>query len=105
MSDWFEGVGNGSSADVTALMDSDAPELMWRIVSAGALVSVGRTSDGGAVSLTVTLDGRWRREYFREADQLTDWLKAAVVAVETEAERLAASPVSKQRARGRQRGL
>lgn len=103
--DWFEEAGNGSAADVSALMDSDAPDLFWRIVSAGALVSIGRTSDGGAVSVTVTLDGRWRREYFRESELLVDWLKQAVVAVELEAERLAASPAPRSRSRGRQRGL
>lgn len=99
MSDWFDGEGSGKQADVKTLMDSGVPDLLWRMVDAGALVSVGRTSDGGAVSFTVTMDGRWRREYFRDSDDATDWLLTAVAAVEAEAERLSASPGSRKRSR------
>lgn len=97
MTDWFEGGGTGAPVDVDALMDSEAPVLIWRIVRAGSLVSVGTTSDGGALSVTVTLDGRYRREYFRDSDELTSWLAGAAEAVEA----AAASPVAKAVSRRR----
>lgn len=81
---FFDEQGTGSEVDVAALMDSGVPEVIWRIVSGGALVSIGRTSDGGALGITVTLDGRWRREYFRDAEEATDWLLRAAEAVESE---------------------
>lgn len=100
MSDWFEGNGNGQAVDVHAVMDSGAPEVLWRIVSAGALLSMGTTSDGGSLGVTVTLDGRWRREYFRDSDELTSWLLAAAEAVEAAPARPAASSGSRKRQRG-----
>lgn len=96
---WFDEAGHGGTVDVEALMDSGAAGLLWRIVTAGALVSVGRTSDGGALGITVTLDGAWRREYFRDSDELTDWLARAAAAVEEEAPKVAASSASRRRAR------
>jgi len=99
MSDWFDGPGSGVPVDVASLWDSEGAELLWRCAAAGALVSVGTTSDGGACSVTVTLDGRWRRGYFREAEQLIDWLKEAVAAVESAPARSDASPASRRRSR------
>lgn len=103
VSSWFEEQGAGGKVDVVALMDSGVPEVLWRIVEAGALVSVGRTSDGGALGITVTLDGRWRREYFRDSEEATSWLLGAAEAVEAESERLSASSGRGSRSRGRQR--
>lgn len=102
---WFDESAAGSQVDVAALMDSGVTDPLWSIVQDGALVSIGRTSDGGALGVTVTLDGRWRREYFRDPEQLLDWLGGAAEAVRQEAERLAASPASRSRSRGRQKGL
>lgn len=79
---FFDEQGTGAAVDVAALMDSGIPEVLWRIVGAGALVSIGRTSDGGALGITVTLDGRWRREYFRDPEEAVDWLLRAAEAVE-----------------------
>lgn len=101
MSDWLDGGGRGHVVDVVAIMDSKAAELMWAMVQAGALVSVGTTSDGGALGVTVTLDGRWRREYFREADELVDWLTGGLPFIQEEAARLAASTAQGKRSRGR----
>lgn len=81
MSDWFDGSGNGQPVDVAALMDSGVPTFIAGIVAAGALVSIGTTSDGGALGVTVTLDGRWRREYFRDSEACCEWLSAALEAV------------------------
>ena len=100
---FFDEGGTGNPVDVEALFDSGVPTLIASIVSAGALVSVGRTSDGGALGFTVTLDGQWRREYFRDADEATDWLMQAHTAVMEEAPRLAASSGSRRRTRGRDR--
>lgn len=89
---WFEDAGNGKAVDVAAMLDNDAPAILWDIVQAGAMVSCGTTSDGGALGVTVTLDGRWRREYFRDGDELVRWLADAVEAVRLEAnDRLASS--------------
>lgn len=100
MSDWLDGGGAGAAVDVAALLDSKASELAWRVVQAGALLSFGRTSDGGALGVTVTIDGRWRREYFRDAEDLTQWLEGAAEFAELEEERLAASPARRKRSRG-----
>lgn len=100
MSDWLEEGGTGSAVDVATIMDSKAADLAWRVVQAGALLSFGRTSDGGALGVTVTIDGRWRRDYFRDAEELVDWLTGAADYAEEEAERLAASPSRRKRQRG-----
>lgn len=100
MTDWLDSGGAGQAVDVAGVMDSDAPELLWRMVAAGALVSIGRTSDGGALGVTVTLDGRWRREYFRASEELVEWLSAGVPFIEEESARLAASSDRGKRSRG-----
>lgn len=101
MSDWFDGAGNGSAVDVAALLDGNgAVEALAAMVQEGALVSIGRTSDGGAVSVTVTLDGRWRREYFRSVEDLLPWLGAALDAV-----RSAPKPPASSGRQSRKRGL
>jgi hypothetical protein len=86
------------------MLDSRAAELLAGCVGLGALVSLGRTSDGGALGVTITLDGRWRREYFREVEPLIEWLEQAHDFL-TVAGPLAASSATRKRPRGRQRGL
>lgn len=100
MSDWLDGGAGGRTVDVAALLDSKASELAWRVVQAGALLSFGRTSDGGALGVTVTIDGRWRREYFREADELVEWLDGAAVFAEQQADAPDASSARRKRQRG-----
>jgi hypothetical protein len=80
--DWFDGNGNGSGIDVAELLEGLPAKAVSDLVAAGALVSIGTTSDGGALGVTVTVDGRWRREYFRQADELLAWLAEALPAVE-----------------------
>jgi hypothetical protein len=80
--DWFDGAGNGQSVDAVKILDSKAGEGVHALVGAGALVSMGLTSDGGALGVTVTVDGRWRREYFRDEDALLTWVAEALPAVE-----------------------
>lgn len=100
MTDWLDGGAGGKSVDVAAVMDSAAGELAWRVVQAGALLSFGRTSDGGALGVTVTIDGRWRREYFRESDELVEWLTGAADYAESVAEEITASSARRKRSRG-----
>lgn len=100
MTDWLDEGRSGKAVDVAAVMDSDAAPLAWRVVQAGALLSFGVTSDGGAMSVTVTIDGRWRREYFRDAEDLTEWLTGAADYAEAVAQAEAASPVRRKRGRG-----
>jgi hypothetical protein len=100
MTDWLEEGGGSRSVDVAAVMDSAAADLAWRVVQAGALLSFGRTSDGGALGVTVTIDGRYRREYFRDAEELTEWLTGAADYAEEQAALEAASPSRRKRTRG-----
>lgn len=102
--DWFDEGGTGSLVDVAAMFDSDASEAVWGIVQNGALLSLGLTSDGGALGVTVTVDGRWRREYFRQPEDLVAWLMGALPAVISARESLAASSAPRKRARST-RGL
>lgn len=94
---WFDEGTSASAVDVEALFDSGVPAAVAKVVAAGALVSMGTTSDGGALGVTVTLDGAWRREYFRDVDELVDWLLRAAEAVE--GERRTASSAPRRRAR------
>jgi len=82
VADWFDGNGAGSPVDVVKMADGMVGEGLWTLVDRGALVSLGKTSDGGALGVTVTVDGRWRREYFREEEQLLAWIAEAIPAVE-----------------------
>lgn len=76
--DWFEANGVQGVLDVVAMFDSvDALSGLFSMVEAGALVSIGCTSDKGALGVTITVDGRWRREYFRNAEELAAWLTEA----------------------------
>ena len=105
MSDWFEQGGGGAGAlDVPALLDSAGGQAIGDLVATGALVSLGLTRDGGALGITVTVDGRWRREYFRDADELQLWMAEALPAVRTAVEASVASAGQRTRSR-RSRGL
>ena len=81
MSDWFDGNGSVGSVDAAELLDGQAAQGLREIVQHGALVSVGLTSDGGALHVTVTMDGRFRREYFRDRDTLLAWVGEAILGV------------------------
>jgi hypothetical protein len=102
--DWFDSGGSGKAVDVPALLDSDVPRAIGDIVGMGALVSLGTTRDGGALGITVTVDGRWKREYFRDSVEALSWLAEAVPAVRLAVEALAASAERVPRQR-RSRGL
>lgn len=104
MGDWFDG-GGGSQVDVAAVLDHQAAlDGLLEMVQAGALLSLGTTSDGGALGVTVTVDGRWRREYVRSSDDLVAWLAEAVPAVRSAVEARPASSAPGKRSRST-RGL
>lgn len=103
MTDWFAANGAGKSVDVEALLDSGAPTVVASLVGLGALVSLGVTSDGGALGVTVTLDGRWRREYFRESEELVSWLLEAQQGVTAALDAQDASSAPRTRPRRRQK--
>lgn len=105
MSDWFASGGSGKAVDTAALFDGiGVMEGLTAVVACGGLLSLGLTRDGGALGVTVTVDGRWRREYFRDADDLKVWLEEAVPAVREAVEIAAASSAQATRSR-RTRGL
>jgi len=75
---------NGSKpavVDLRAFMDTSIPELVAELVQMGVLVSVGTTRDRGAVSLTITSDGAYDREYFRDPVDAADYLRRAAKAL------------------------
>lgn len=87
----------GPVVDVGALLDATACEYFASLVASGALVSVYRTRDGGALGVTVTYDSESEKEYFRLAEELAEWLRA----VDTAVTALSKAPSSgKRRARG-----
>jgi hypothetical protein len=99
VSDWLDAGGSGSRVDVAALLDSRASDLLGVAVGAGALVSLGLTSDGGALGVTVTVDGRWRREYHRDAVSLVDWLTEGMPTIVSACEARSASSAPRRRER------
>jgi hypothetical protein len=100
---WFDEGGSGSAVDVTALLDCKAADLIHRMIAAGALVSLGVTSDGGALGVTVTVDGRWRREYFRDDEAMIAWCEEALEPVIEACADRSASSESRKRQRSPRR--
>ena len=74
----LSGSSNGSVVDAVAFFDSDVPKLLGELVSMGLLCAVGSTRDRGAVSIQITNNGEFDREYFRRSDEASDWLRHAV---------------------------
>lgn len=64
-----------AAIEVALLLDASATEYIASLVQAGCLVSIYRTSDGGALGVAVTLDGEQEKEWFRDAEGLADWLR------------------------------
>jgi len=97
--------GRKSSVDVVALLDSDGWAALLECIQLGALVGLGTTADGGALGVTITVDGAWDREYFRDSEELKDWMAEAMPVVRDALEASAASSVRGSGPRGRKRGL
>lgn len=64
------GAGSDHGRDVVSVRDvleGEAAQRLWAIADMGPLVSVSRSRDGGAVGVTITLDGVPEREWFRSS--------------------------------------
>lgn len=104
MSDWFADGGTGHQAHVPDVLGASSLDALVRVVAAGALVSMGLSRDGGSLGVTVTLDGRWKREWFRQGDELADWLVHAEAAVLEANGAVTASSGTGSRPRGQENG-
>lgn len=93
--------GTTGAVDVAEVMDGLGWQGVRELVEAGALVSIALTRDGGALSLTVTVDGEWERGYFRSQDELGLWIAQALpeVAAMTGRDRPSAVPGAGSRRR------
>jgi hypothetical protein len=60
--------------DLASFFDSEITPAVVGLMGLGCLVSLGTTRDRGAVSVTITLDGDWDREYFRASEDCVEWL-------------------------------
>lgn len=84
------------------VLGSEAWKRITALVDMGPLVSLSRSRDGGAVAISVTLDGDTERDWFRsEADailRLDEW--CGLVGDELDARGTASSDRSRPR-RGR----
>lgn len=70
-----------TQVDIAACLGATADEYIVSLVASGALVSIYRTSDGGALGITVTLDGEAEKEYFRLPEECHEWLREVDEAV------------------------
>jgi len=101
--DFFNARKTGEAVNLPDCLDATFTEFLIQLVDAGALVSVGTTRDGGALSLTVTYDGEWRREYLTSSDEIHEYMKFAAVSVEARGGRPPAPTDPRSRNRGRRR--
>ena len=70
-----------TQVDPATFIDASATEYIASLVAAGCLVSIYRTSDGGALGCSVTLDGETEKEYHRVPEELVEWLREVDEAV------------------------
>src|SRR5215469_10813062 len=75
--DLFNNGSGPSVLDISAFFDSGVPDGIVRLLSMGVLVALGTTRDRGALSITVTQDGSYDREYFRSSEDAVDYLRRA----------------------------
>jgi hypothetical protein len=61
--------------DVGALLEPGAVEYIVSLITCGALVSLYRTRDGGALGATVVYDSEPEKEYFRSPEEFCEWLR------------------------------
>lgn len=82
MAKWGSGSRTGHAVHVPDLV-CPVVDRVAGVVSTGALVSLGLSRDGGSLACTVTYDGEWEREWFRDPAQLAEWLQAQEEAILT----------------------
>lgn len=94
---WTDGLPGGAGVvDVAQVLDAGVLDRSVRLVGAGALVSFGASRDGGSVAITVTFDGDWDRQWFRDGEPAAEWLDRVSKALESFGPP-AAEPVSTRR--------
>lgn len=96
---WLDGGTSNSPVDVQKILDTSAFSSVCSMIEAGALVSFGTTSDGGALGITITVDGSWRREYVREAEEFEMLVLEAAPEVVEAAQASRASAAARKRKR------
>jgi len=65
----------GPHVDIPELLSASFVEYLGSLIQAGALVSIFRTRDGGALGVQVTFNGESEKEYFRTVEELESWLR------------------------------
>jgi hypothetical protein len=70
-----------AQVDPADFIDATTAERLASLVASGCLISIFRTSDGGALGVQVTLDGESEKDYFRAPEELHDWLAEVDAAV------------------------
>lgn len=99
MTDWFDAAGGSNPVRVLSVVGASVTDTLLDFVQSGAMVTLATTSDGGALGVTITVDGRWRREYFRDADDLERWLEEGTKAILAACEARLASSARRRRQR------
>ena len=72
--DWFSAGRSGNRLAVSEMLSPAVLDAAVRLLDTGALWSICVSRDGGALGVTVTHDGEWRREWFTNSDELAAWL-------------------------------
>lgn len=79
--DWFSDRSSTGEVDAADVITPAVFDHLFALLALGALVSFSKSRDGGAVAVTVTHDGEWRREWFRSSEELERWIANGVEAV------------------------
>lgn len=66
----FGNARKGPNLDLREVDASDLIATLNAVLDAGALISLGRTSDGGAIGVYLTHDGQRFKEWASEPEQL-----------------------------------
>jgi len=81
VTDWFDDVrGSSDPIDPAVVVTGDTLGAILDVVRESAMVSVSTTRDGGAVRISVMMDGRPKAEYFRDPGNAQEWLGHAAIA-------------------------
>lgn len=80
-------LANSPQAPQQIRLADGSSDTLWRllasVVDSGAAVMVSRTSDGGAISLTLYVGSQRYREYAKTLEELEELLRAAAGAAES----------------------
>lgn len=65
----------GAVVDPATVLEPGVVGRLHELLALGALVSFGLSRDGGSMSATVTYNGEWDREWFRDPVELGAWFR------------------------------